>query len=134
MLKGLFICVFWKIVDDAMTRLATHSDFIIRPLPPYDFRLTVRKPAGWSLFNPFEVYERETLWTATHLCGDLVGIRLRSTGTVGRPSIYVRVFPGRDLTRSAWLRRRGSLAGCSERIRISQGFMDSPGRSRYSGT
>ena len=79
-------------MDDSMTKLLAHFDWIMRPLPPYDFELTVKKPAGWSLFNPFEVYERETLWTATHLCGELVGIRVHSVGTVGRPAVSVRVF------------------------------------------
>lgn len=81
-----------------MTKLASRFGCVIRPRPPYDFGLTVRKPAGWALFDPFEVFEDETLWTATHICGELVGIRLHSTGTVGRPSISASVFSRRKFS------------------------------------
>lgn len=75
-----------------MTKLKSHFGYVMKPKPPYDFRLTVRKPAGWALLNPLEVYENGTLWTAAHLCGELVGIRLHSTGTVRRSSLSVRVY------------------------------------------
>lgn len=44
--------------------ILTHSvRFRFRPRPPYDFGLTVRKPAGWSWFTPFEVWEKGTIWS-----------------------------------------------------------------------
>jgi 3-methyladenine DNA glycosylase/8-oxoguanine DNA glycosylase len=70
---------------------------MLRPKPPYDFRLTVKKPAGWSLFTPFEVYEDGTLWTAAHLCGELIGLRLHSRGTTEKPCVSVRLFSRRAL-------------------------------------
>jgi 3-methyladenine DNA glycosylase/8-oxoguanine DNA glycosylase len=75
-----------------MVRLASSFAYEMRPVAPYDFDLTVHKPAGWSLFTPFEVYEKGTMWTATHLAGELVGLRLSSQGTVRRPKVSVRVF------------------------------------------
>jgi DNA-3-methyladenine glycosylase II len=64
----------------------------VNPLKPYCFRLTVRKPAGWSLFTPFEVYENETLWSALHLNDELVGVKLRSLGNTDHPLLRVDVF------------------------------------------
>lgn len=71
----------------------THSfEFQIMPVPPYNFDLTVRRPAGWSLFTPFEIYEDNILWTATHLDSTLVGVKLSSHGDVKNPKVAVRIF------------------------------------------
>ncbi len=75
-----------------MVKLAHSFQHEIAPIPPYNFKLTVKKPAGWSLFTPFEVYERRTLWTATHLNGILVGIKLTSRGRTKRPRIMATLF------------------------------------------
>ena len=77
---------------DRVAKLLNQFGFIITPVPPYSFSLTVRKPAGWSLFNQSEVYEDGVLWTATRMDGVLIGVRLRSSGTVERPRIHVTVF------------------------------------------
>ncbi len=81
-----------------MARLADSFSFVIRPKPPYDFKLTVKKPAGWSLFTPFEIYAG-TLWTATYLDGTFAGIRLGSSGTVNRPVVNARIFVKGKVTR-----------------------------------
>lgn len=73
-------------------KLELSSRFEITPVAPFDFRLTVRKPAGWSLFNSGEIYEKETLWTATRFAGRLVGLRLRSVGTIEEPRLETTVF------------------------------------------
>jgi DNA-3-methyladenine glycosylase II len=83
-----------------MTKLTHSLRYELAPEPPYDFGLTVHKPAGWSLFTPYEQYEAGTLWTATHLCGVLAGIRLASTGTRSRPRIAVRLFLARRPSRA----------------------------------
>jgi len=67
-------------------------NYEIKPIPPYDFNLTVRKPAGWSLFTPLEIYDKRTLWTAVHLDGTLVGLRLASSGSTNNPLIATRIF------------------------------------------
>jgi len=45
----------------------------LRPKAPYSFELTVRKPAGWPLFTPLEIFQKGTLWTALHLDNLLLG-------------------------------------------------------------
>lgn len=76
----------------------------IVPIRPYSFELTVRKPAGWPLFTPSEIFEEGTLWSATHIDDRLVGIRLRSEGTVDEPmvtaDIYLDKKPNADQLRS----------------------------------
>ncbi len=73
-------------------KLKFMSRFDIVPVAPFDFDLTVRKPAGWSLFNAGEIYEGGTLCTATRILGRLVGLKLRSVGTLKKPRILVTVF------------------------------------------
>ena len=50
-----------------MVKLNHSLTYEIKPIPPYDFNLTIRKPAGWPLFTPLEVYDNSTLWTAVFL-------------------------------------------------------------------
>jgi 3-methyladenine DNA glycosylase/8-oxoguanine DNA glycosylase len=64
----------------------------IRPIPPYNFELTIHKPAGWASFTPSEVYEGGTMWTATHIDGNIIGLKLRSKGTLDNPRVIVEVF------------------------------------------
>ena len=78
--------------------LLEKSTFEVVPVAPFDFRLTVRKPSGWSLFNANEVYEEGTLWTATWVLKRLVGLRLHSLGTVRRPRILVAAFTEKPLS------------------------------------
>jgi DNA-3-methyladenine glycosylase II len=77
-------------------KLPYRFTYLVKPVRPYSFRLTVKKPAGWSLFTPFEIYEKETLWSALHLNGDLVGVKLQSLGQTNRPLIRVNVFTKRQ--------------------------------------
>jgi len=73
--------------------------FRLKAVPPYDFSLTVHKPAGWSLLTPFEVFEDGTLWTAmrSHL-GRMFGLKLRSVGNVEKPEIFCKAFSRRKLS------------------------------------
>ena len=67
--------------------------FKLRAIPPYDFSLTVHKPAGWSLLTPFETFEDGALWTGMRLnSGEIFGLKLRSEGTVEKPEILCTVF------------------------------------------
>ncbi|EQD47413.1 DNA-3-methyladenine glycosylase II [mine drainage metagenome] len=77
-----------------MSALNYSFEFDIVPVPPYNFDMTVRNPAGWHLFTPFEVHENGVLWTATHMSSALFGFRLSSKGSVEDPGITVRVFLG----------------------------------------
>jgi 3-methyladenine DNA glycosylase/8-oxoguanine DNA glycosylase len=71
----------------------------LRPKAPYDFALTVRKPARWSLFTEFERYEGRAIWTATYLKDRLAGIELTSKGTVSKPAIAARVHLAKPASR-----------------------------------
>ena len=75
-----------------MVKLKRRFAFYIRPKKPYNFRLTVKKPADWEMFTPFEIYEKGVSWTALHIEGLLVGLKLRSTGNTERPNILIDVF------------------------------------------
>ncbi|MDE1861255.1 MAG: endonuclease III domain-containing protein [Candidatus Micrarchaeota archaeon] len=83
-----------------MTRLGNKLKFDILPTPPFSFKLTVKKPTGWFLFNPFEVYKDGTLWTSTYLDGIFAGIKLTSSGTVDHPKVSALIFTNRSLSRS----------------------------------
>ena len=73
-------------------KLRYQFSYRVKPVRPYCFSLTVRKPAGWSLFTPFEIYENDTLWSALHLDDTLIGIKLRSIGETNRPLLKAEVF------------------------------------------
>jgi len=90
--------------------LAHRSRFTITPTAPFDFKLTVRKPAQWSLFNAREIYEGASLWTATRLQGRLAGLKLRSVGTVERPRIKVTLFTREALADRELTQLRGAVA------------------------
>jgi 3-methyladenine DNA glycosylase/8-oxoguanine DNA glycosylase len=75
-----------------MAKLSHSLEYEIEPIPPYNFELTVRKPAGWPLFTPFEINEKGTMWTATHLHDVLIGIKLTSQGTTNQPKIEIELF------------------------------------------
>jgi DNA-3-methyladenine glycosylase II len=71
----------------------------IKPIPPYSFELTVRKPAGWPWLTPEEVYENGVLWTATRIENTILGLRLKSTGTLRRPCVTCDVFSNGKLSK-----------------------------------
>ena len=79
-----------------MNDLTCSTVLRLEAVPPYDFALTVHKPAGWSLLTPFEIFEEGTLWTAmrTH-SGEMFGLKLSSVGTVQKPKISCNVFSKR---------------------------------------
>lgn len=47
---------------------------------PFDFALTVAKPAGWHWSTPTETFEEGVLWSAFRLRDKPVGLRLSSPG------------------------------------------------------
>jgi 3-methyladenine DNA glycosylase/8-oxoguanine DNA glycosylase len=65
---------------------------------PYDFLLTVRKPGGWSLLTPQEVFEKDILWTVMRApTGKLYGLKLKSLGTVEKPKIRCQLYSDHKL-------------------------------------
>lgn len=75
-----------------MTILAQSFEFDVIPVKPYNFNLTVRTPAGWALFTPFEEFKNGVLWTATHFDGVLAGVKLQSRGGVEDTIIHVIIY------------------------------------------
>jgi DNA-3-methyladenine glycosylase II len=56
------------------------ADLRVEVAGPFDFALTVAKPAGWHWSTPGEVFEDGTVWTGLNLADRLVGLRLSSPG------------------------------------------------------
>lgn len=61
-------------------------------IPPYNFELTLRKPAGWYWSTPEEIFEEGTCWSATRFNGELLGLRLCSVGTARKPRIRCQIY------------------------------------------
>jgi DNA-3-methyladenine glycosylase II len=66
-------------------------------VPPYSFELTVHKPAGWWWSTPNEVFKDGVLWTTARFDSRLCGLRLNSTGTLGKPKVHCTVFSDKNL-------------------------------------
>ncbi len=82
----------------------------IDPVSPFNFGLTVKKPAGWDLFTSKEVYEEETLWTGLRFEGRPIGLKIQSRGTVENPHVQVGVYAGREISKKDADRLREILA------------------------
>lgn len=98
-------------------KLCHRFSYQVRPVSPYCFELTVKKPAGWSLFTPFEIYENEILWSALHLDKMLLGIKLQSLGHTNNPLLRVEVFTRRHSTaaqKEAHKERLNDLLGLND--------------------
>jgi DNA-3-methyladenine glycosylase II len=94
-LKRLRKAMGVKMLSNDLTCSATLR---LKAVPPYDFVLTVHKPAGWSLLTPFEIFEKGVLWSAMRTnSGKFFGLKLRSIGTVERPEICCDVYSRQEL-------------------------------------
>jgi 3-methyladenine DNA glycosylase/8-oxoguanine DNA glycosylase len=93
-------------------RLQRRAEFEIAPAPPFNFRLTVRKPAGWDLFTSDEVYEDDTLWTGIRYEGRPVGLKIQSRGTLRKPRVLVGMYSRRSISRLDAESLRETLAVC----------------------
>lgn len=72
--------------------LAKAGEFDISPTPPFSFRLTVRKPAGWDLFTRGEVFEGGTLWTGIRFHGRPVGLKIQFKGSTDSPKVSIAFY------------------------------------------
>ncbi len=61
-------------------------------IPPYNFELTIRKPAGWYWSTPEEIFEEGTCWSTTRFKGELLGLKLCSVGTTPKPKIKCEIY------------------------------------------
>jgi len=81
-----------------LNNLTCFSTLKLEALPPYDFDLSVHKPAGWPLSTPFEVFENGTVWTVMRaFSGELFGLKLKSMGTVEKPRISCEMYTSQKL-------------------------------------
>jgi DNA-3-methyladenine glycosylase II len=71
----------------------------VEAVPPYNFELTVHKPAGWWWSTPDEVFEDATCWTATRFGNTLLGLRLKFMGTLEKPRVQCTAFSKSALSR-----------------------------------
>jgi DNA-3-methyladenine glycosylase II len=62
---------------------------------PFNFALTVAKPAGWSWSTPKEIFEAGTLWTAVRVRDMPVGLRMSAR----KNRVQVRAYTESPLTR-----------------------------------
>ena len=69
----------------------------VTAVPPYSFKLTVNKPAGWWWSTPDEIFKKDTLWTATRFRNMLLGLKLNFTGTMQKPKIHCIIFSQMEL-------------------------------------
>ncbi len=67
------------------------AQFVYHPRPPYSFELTVKKPAGWHWFTPFEVWEDRTLWSGFWFGREPIGLKARATGGK-KPTVIIEAF------------------------------------------
>jgi len=93
-------------------RLQRRAQFEIDPVPPFDFRLTVKKPAGWDLFTSDEAYEDGTLWTGIRFEGRPLGLKIQSLGTLEKPRVLVGVYSRQGISRKESESLRGTLSVC----------------------
>jgi 3-methyladenine DNA glycosylase/8-oxoguanine DNA glycosylase len=61
-------------------------------VPPYNFELTVHKPAGWWWATPNEVFQNGVLWTTARLNSHLYGLRLNAAGNIRKPAVSCNIF------------------------------------------
>ncbi len=64
-----------------------HRFTLILP-EPFDFRLTVAKPAGWHWSTPGEVFADGTLWSGMYIQDIAAGLKLSADGAVVTVSVY----------------------------------------------
>jgi 3-methyladenine DNA glycosylase/8-oxoguanine DNA glycosylase len=91
-LRPISIYASKKYYNGCMAKLIRRFGFTLQPIPPYNFELTMHKPAGWPLFSPLEVFEKGILWTALHLDNLLLGLKLSSKGSTKQPLLKIEVF------------------------------------------
>jgi 3-methyladenine DNA glycosylase/8-oxoguanine DNA glycosylase len=77
-------------------RLKQTGQFSLTIPEPFNFQLTVAKPAGWHWSTPGEIFEKGTLWCGVYLAGQPVGLKMSSA----RHLVNAVVYSGSNLSPS----------------------------------
>jgi DNA-3-methyladenine glycosylase II len=75
---------------NAQARYLASAHFEITMPKPFNFSLTVAKPAGWHWSTPREVFRNSTLWTGTYLNGKPIGLKLSAVSENITATVYVQ--------------------------------------------
>ncbi len=75
-------------------RLKQTTAFDLNIPKPFDFRLTVAKPAGWHWSTPKEIFKNDILWTGLYLGQRPVGLKLSADTN----KVFVTAFTSTALT------------------------------------
>jgi 3-methyladenine DNA glycosylase/8-oxoguanine DNA glycosylase len=70
------------------------QEFHLSISSPFDFALTVAKPAGWHWSTPGEIFQDGTIWAAFYLGSKPVGLKMFSTGR----SVTALAYTGFELS------------------------------------
>jgi DNA-3-methyladenine glycosylase II len=65
-----------------------HFEIIIQA--PFNFSLTVAKPAGWHWSTPREVFKKNTLWSGTYVNSTPVGLKMVGSGNTVNVDFYTQ--------------------------------------------
>lgn len=111
-------------IDPKATPLVHSARFRFRPIQPYSFELTVQKPAGWSWFTPYEIWEKGTIWSGFWFevsgQGERRKIALGVKAHSSAKRVAVDIYSSRRLPRDELARLRdlmGKALGISEDLR-----------------
>ncbi len=72
-------------------RLEVETLFDILIPSPFNFALTVAKPAGWHWSTPREQFENGVLWSGVYLANEPIGLRMSSQGNRVRVTAFSRL-------------------------------------------
>jgi 3-methyladenine DNA glycosylase/8-oxoguanine DNA glycosylase len=89
------------------------KEFTLDIPEPFDFNLTVKKPAGWSWATPSEIFEDGKLWSAIRLkSGKLLGVMMKAKGSGVLVRSYAKVLLDAEIPE------------IRERIKLGLGYYD----------
>lgn len=91
--------------------LSWRTRFTLSIPQPFDFGLTVAKPAGWHWSTPREIFEQDTLWTALYSGGRPLGLRLSAQQELVKVDVYGQDSLPRDEEDALTRRIRTGLGG-----------------------
>lgn len=90
-----------KLPNNAVMRLKKIYELEIDGAGPFNFELTVHKPAGpdgWEWLTPFEIYSEGVIWAGIRLStGESIGLKISDIGSVQNPKVLCRIFSRKNV-------------------------------------